>query len=800
MFAIPARTSRLFRLGGTLTKAPRRPECLVAGFLVGLIALSGCEKPSGDADASASPAPVASPSASTEAKPAEQAKPSPTTRAEAKPQRTPAVAAKTPKPTASQPARPSTTAGQGAKAVTAADQQRAESLSAQANLPAPPDLNTLPPSVARHLVNMIAQAAENPTEDTIGWLGCLYHDIMQNRDDSERARECYERAKELNPQSYVWPHLLGRLFLRRQSFVRARMEFNKSIELNPEYADNHAWLGDLALRSGAAEDAKAHYQRFNELAPQESYGHFGIADAELELGNLDAVKPAVDRGIAINPRSRRAHIVLAKYYERKGDERLALRHRGFSERLTVDPVSRTDPINDMLTVAGGPTAIAINRVRVLATSRDMAGADRLRAQLLERYGDNALLHAGLAEVDLLVGRMESAREHAETALRLDPNLPQAHVTLADYYLAAGDPTKALEQGDRAIQLDPDVTAGHVAKARAYEVMQQPAEALAAYQAALAQQPDNLMLEIRVGNALIKADQLDAAHDWCMNRVTQAEADGNVTPLHAELYVALANIAQTRGDGKVAVESYKRALMADPSREIIFRQLAQLLIQLGRGEEARKIGERLMNAQPQSLDYAISYGNLLSSLGQFDAAVAHIQSIIAELPTHPAPHYALATVYLDHNELDKAKAALETVLAHQPDHEHAHLMLLDIARRKGDHAAAIAHARAGLAESPDSVLIGNSLAWMLATCPEASLRDPQAAVELAEKVATRSQRAMPNYLDTLACAYASAGRFDDAVRVAREAVDLAGAQDQPDLAAEFGSRVSLFESKQAYVEQ
>jgi Flp pilus assembly protein TadD len=45
--------------------------------------------------------------------------------------------------------------------------------------------------------------------------------------------------------------------------------------------------------------------------------------------------------------------------------------------------------------------------------------------------------------------------------------------------------------------------------------------------------------------------------------------------------------------------------------------------------------------------------------------------------------------------------------------------------------------------------------------------------LAEKACKATNNTDPEFLDTLAAAYAEAGRFDDAVRTAQQAIQVAG---------------------------
>jgi tetratricopeptide (TPR) repeat protein len=80
----------------------------------------------------------------------------------------------------------------------------------------------------------------------------------------------------------------------------------------------------------------------------------------------------------------------------------------------------------------------------------------------------------------------------------------------------------------------------------------------------------------------------------------------------------------------------------------------------------------------------------------------------------------------------------------------------------------------LASAPDDLTALNNIAWQRAAHPDEKIRDGAAAVKYAERAAELSKHAEPSILDTLAAAYAQAGRFDDAVATAQKALALAGA--------------------------
>lgn len=80
------------------------------------------------------------------------------------------------------------------------------------------------------------------------------------------------------------------------------------------------------------------------------------------------------------------------------------------------------------------------------------------------------------------------------------------------------------------------------------------------------------------------------------------------------------------------------------------------------------------------------------------------------------------------------------------------------------------------DMPDSM---NGLAWLLATCPDASIRDGARAVRLAQEACEETKYRKANMLGTLAAAFAETGQYDKAVAMAQRAIIVARAHDQPD---------------------
>jgi len=72
-----------------------------------------------------------------------------------------------------------------------------------------------------------------------------------------------------------------------------------------------------------------------------------------------------------------------------------------------------------------------------------------------------------------------------------------------------------------------------------------------------------------------------------------------------------------------------------------------------------------------------------------------------------------------------------------------------------------------------------------------------AVSLAERACQLTGDRVAPYLDTLAAAYAAAGRFKDAVATAQKAIELAKSAGQTQVVSEIEPRLQLYRNGQAY---
>lgn len=95
---------------------------------------------------------------------------------------------------------------------------------------------------------------------------------------------------------------------------------------------------------------------------------------------------------------------------------------------------------------------------------------------------------------------------------------------------------------------------------------------------------------------------------------------------------------------------------------------------------------------------------------------------------------------------------------------------------------------------------NNLAWLLATFPDESVRDAEAALEHAKRACKLTEWKQSGSLDTLAAAYAESGDFENAVRWQQEAITQSKNSEGSAHLEKYQSRLALYEAGQPFREE
>lgn len=114
---------------------------------------------------------------------------------------------------------------------------------------------------------------------------------------------------------------------------------------------------------------------------------------------------------------------------------------------------------------------------------------------------------------------------------------------------------------------------------------------------------------------------------------------------------------------------------------------------------------------------------------------------------------------------------------------------------GDYNKAIVDYGEAILIDPKKAEPFNEIAWLLATCPKAELRDGKKALEYAGKAMEITGGKDPATIDTLAAAYAEAGDFAKAIQSQKQYLELPKLSEKQ--IAEARERLAFYEAHKPY---
>jgi tetratricopeptide (TPR) repeat protein len=211
----------------------------------------------------------------------------------------------------------------------------------------------------------------------------------------------------------------------------------------------------------------------------------------------------------------------------------------------------------------------------------------------------------------------------------------------------------------------------------------------------------------------------------------------------------------KGSYEAAVAEWRRALTLGPPEARVRYNLANALSKLGRVDEAIEEYGRALSISPDHAEAHNNLGNALRRKGRGPEAMEQYRQAIAADPSHAGAMSNLGSALAQQGRVGEAIALLEQSLAIKPDDLDAN----------------------------------NNLGLALAM--SSRFTEAVAPLERAAKLAGGKDALV---LDLLSKVYAEGGRFADALRVARQALAIATAQNRRQLMASLQAEIAQLEAR------
>jgi len=281
-------------------------------------------------------------------------------------------------------------------------------------------------------------------------------------------------------------------------------------------------------------------------------------------------------------------------------------------------------------------------------------------------------------------------------------------------------------------------------------------------------------------------------------ITRLDRAIQLEPKHPLLHAIRGDAYLAKGDWDRAIADFDEAVRLAPKFAIAYSDRAAAHI--AKEDWARAVADcdAAIRLEPT---LAFAYANravAYSGAGQADKAIADCDKALGLEPDFAQAYANRGEARVLKGDYARAIADCAQAIELDPTTGSAYLHRGVALGHQGEHEKAAADLKQAVTLDPLGWLAQERLAWLLATCPKDALRDGVAAVTLATQACEVTKWRRPRYLETLAAACAEAGRFADAVKWQKQAIE-SPAYPQGELAAA-RKRLELYEAGKPHREE
>lgn len=438
-----------------------------------------------------------------------------------------------------------------------------------------------------------------------------------------------------NPESAYAQNLLGTIFSAQGNIRQARDAFVKALRIDPEFSAAALNLARLDVLEGRLEGARARLDTV--LLHDENNVSAMLALAQLEdaANNREQALAWLERARTADATALPPRLLLIRYYSRTGE--LERARKIAREAAAIDA---QDP------------RVLMARGRIELES----GEYRAAAEIFERAVKmlpTAQAYYALGVARFRANEIEAAELALKEALKRQPGHIQAASLRVLVEVSAGRFEDALHTVDEIKKYNPGSPAGHVLEGDIYTRQQKYAKAASAYAQAR---------KLGGGTSVVLKEATARRHsegDGAAVSLLRSWVNAHENDIAAHYALAVAHHSGGRkGD---AVKEYRRLLKKAPSYVPALNDLAWLLAQDGKLEEAERLAVKAYESQPDSGPVLDTLGWIRLRKGDAKAALGLLRQAAEKMPEAGDVQYHLAAALAQSGKQAESKEILEKIL-------------------------------------------------------------------------------------------------------------------------------------------
>ncbi|MGB7580844.1 MAG: tetratricopeptide repeat protein [Sedimentisphaerales bacterium] len=195
-----------------------------------------------------------------------------------------------------------------------------------------------------------------------------------------------------------------------------------------------------------------------------------------------------------------------------------------------------------------------------------------------------------------------------------------------------------------------------------------------------------------------------------------------------------------------------------------------------------------------------FGSALFRAGRYNEAVPHLTKALRISPAYSNARNDLGMVFLKLGKLNEAKACFDELIKQKQSSPKVYVNLAVTYAQQGKYDLAMQNCAKAEQLKPDDAESLNNMAWLFVTIGDTFAQDANKAIGYARGACELTAYNNADHLDTLAAAYAAAGKFNDAIATAEKALNVAKAAGRENTFREIQGRLELYKAGKPYREK
>jgi tetratricopeptide (TPR) repeat protein len=460
----------------------------------------------------------------------------------------------------------------------------------------------------------------------------------------EKARVELQNVLQIAPKDAAARFDMGVVDEKLNNPREAAQFYQGTIDIDPQHVGARTNLGRLYLLSGAPGRALELIGPALETHPDDADLLSIRAAARLQQKDLSGAQADAERAVQLSPTNANAVAVLAGIYTSTGAKDKAL-------TLLEQSIQKI------------PDTVDLRLVLAQLYSQDnrVAETEALLLKLVELRPAEKAHRLRLVQYYARLGQVDAAEKTLRQAVKDLPAERDVKLALVDFLAARRSRDAAEKELKEMVAAAPTDNELKFALARFYENGRQSALAEGIYQGVIDREQTNPAgLSARNRLAGLRAQRGDVAGALKLaNEVLEQ------SPRDDDALLMRGNIALAKQDPRSAIADLRAVLRDQPNAVGVLRILARAHLANGEPAVAEETMRHAVEANPNDPALRLDFAELLVQLGKAEQAKPMLADLVKQHPDNLAALGAQFRVSVATNDLVTAKSAAEGIVATQP---------------------------------------------------------------------------------------------------------------------------------------